>query len=161
MLRKCSIKQFIFQDGKDFYYPPILFLDLLCIEYKILIHILRGKTESSTLSDQQLQAKLKVENYLDDNFCKQRDWREYCTIGLINNTNVCKGDSGSGMVYPINGRWYIYGLVSHAMMKIENGEMKCNNIEPSFHTMVPKYLDWIQRAMKAKFTQQDFFISFL
>lgn len=116
-------------------------------------------TEKGEPSEQQLQAKLKIINYLDKNFCRERDYREYCLIGAENNTNVCKGDSGSGMVYEINGRWYIYGLVSHGILN--DDATNCDNTQPAFFTMVPKYLDWILRAMRATFSPDDFFISFI
>ena len=115
----------------------------------------RGSNGYEPISNQQLQTSLKVINFNDSTRCNSRDWFEYCTINEIGNSNVCQGDGGSPLVYFKNNRWHVYGIASHGA-RIES----CDGTEPSYQTMVPNYLDWIRRAMKTTFMEDENFIDF-
>ena len=99
---------------------------------------------------------MKVINFDSSTLCRSRDWFEYCTLDEKNDSNTCSGDSGGGLFFLKNNRWHIYGLVSHGISHLGI----CFNTSPSHHTMLPKYLDWIQRVMKANFNGNQYFVDF-
>ena len=55
----------------------------------------------------------------------------------------CEGDSGGPFMYFSNNIWTVYGIVSGSATI----GSKCDYTAPSFYTQVPKYLDWIRRAV--------------
>ncbi|KAF6204338.1 hypothetical protein GE061_002679 [Apolygus lucorum] len=61
-----------------------------------------------------------------------------CAGGQGNGT--CGGDSGSGLVQPYSGRYYIIGVVSFG----DTCEGAGNPLKPTIHTRVTSYLDWIE-----------------
>lgn len=71
--------------------------------------------------------------YLNEfNFC----------AGYKNGTSVCSGDSGSGMVFENNGKWYLRGIVSLGV-SLAN-ETRCDITQNVLFTNVPKFYDWIK-----------------
>lgn len=76
----------------------------------------------------------------------------YCTVNFKNSS--CFYDYGSGLTYYVNNTWSIYGI------SVNNTDIQnCDNQVPIFHTMVPKYLDWIKSNMVKNTTQPDTFIT--
>jgi len=50
---------------------------------------------------------------------------------------TCQGDSGGGLIYSKNNRWYVAGVVSYAI--------GCGQFAyPTVFTKVPAYIDWIR-----------------
>jgi secreted trypsin-like serine protease len=70
----------------------------------------------------------------------------YCA-GLKNKTNVCNGDSGGGMVFPLKSedttRWYLQGIVSAGL----SDRGKCDPEKYSVFTRVGRYASWITRTL--------------
>ncbi|XP_035912926.1 CLIP domain-containing serine protease B15-like [Anopheles stephensi] len=61
----------------------------------------------------------------------------YCA-GFRNGTTVCGGDSGGGMYFEIENRWYIRGIVSFS-------GQNCQSADFAGFSDVATYLDWINR----------------
>lgn len=57
--------------------------------------------------------------------------------------NICSGDSGGPFMFRKNNKWYIYGLVSFALIERKDGSFKCLTTTPSFFTNVPLFNYWI------------------
>lgn len=65
--------------------------------------------------------------------------------GYTNGTNVCSGDSGSGMYVNESGVWKIRGLVSLGVKN--NNELTCNPRHYVLFTNVLQYIDWIKEKI--------------
>ena len=53
--------------------------------------------------------------------------------------DTCQGDSGTGLMIPINKVFYLYGVTSFGL--------SCNTNLPSFYTRVSTYLQWIENIV--------------
>jgi hypothetical protein len=62
---------------------------------------------------------------------------------------ACIGDSGGGFYVLENNSWDIYGLVSAAILDEDD---KCHVEKPTAFTMVPKFVDWINKVMETQIT---------
>lgn len=82
----------------------------------------------------------------DNNLCNNVVKRFYCAVDPSGKkSNICKGDSGSPMMYLANGNWYVFGITGFHSTRNTN---ECVPEKPSFYTMVPKYIDWINVILK-------------
>lgn len=52
---------------------------------------------------------------------------------------VCRGDTGSALVYRVNDRYVAYGIVS----RVPNG---CNRKQPALYTSLSAFTQWIEDA---------------
>ncbi|CAG9857725.1 unnamed protein product [Phyllotreta striolata] len=66
-----------------------------------------------------------------------------CTGYMNQGMAVCKGDSGGGLVFPHQGRYYVHGIVSVGQYFENSG---CNVQENSLYTNVAKYDEWLERT---------------
>lgn len=65
---------------------------------------------------------------------------QLCAGGQVG-IDSCRGDSGGPLMASINGRWYVYGIVSH-------GPAKCGTPNlPGVYTNVSYYVRWIYRKV--------------
>ncbi|CAF1145353.1 unnamed protein product, partial [Brachionus calyciflorus] len=64
-----------------------------------------------------------------------------------------QGDSGGGHFFKIKNRWYVYALTSFGIPD-QNG-IYCSPNTVDFETMVPKYLEWIKKAMAQSFNPYE------
>uniref|UniRef100_A0A182JX56 Peptidase S1 domain-containing protein n=1 Tax=Anopheles christyi TaxID=43041 RepID=A0A182JX56_9DIPT len=64
--------------------------------------------------------------------------RNVFCAGFRNGTTVCGGDSGGGMYFEIENRWYIRGIVSFS-------GQNCQSADYAGFSDVATYLDWINR----------------
>lgn len=64
-----------------------------------------------------------------------------------NNSGVCHGYSGSGLVIEIHGIYYLKGLVSSTLIK----ESSCETSKPFVYTDVWQFMDWIQEKTAGAF----------
>ncbi|CAF1110839.1 unnamed protein product, partial [Brachionus calyciflorus] len=103
------------------------------------------------LADKQLQTNLTVINFKDDLTCKNLDSQNYCTLNT--ESTSCNGDSGGGHFFKIRDRWYVYGITSFGLVDKDGNGCPINS--PSFETMVPKYLEWIKKAMAQSFSPYE------
>ncbi|KAF6204459.1 hypothetical protein GE061_002800 [Apolygus lucorum] len=58
--------------------------------------------------------------------------------GTVGN-GACFGDSGSALMQPYQGRYYIIGIVSYGYYCTEDGNVE----EPSVYTRITSHIDWI------------------
>ncbi|XP_050441515.1 uncharacterized protein LOC126846270 [Adelges cooleyi] len=68
--------------------------------------------------------------------------KTFCA-GFRNGTSVCNGDSGGGMVFAKNNRWFLRGIVSITVAK--EGLRVCDTKHYVVFTDVSKYLDFIKK----------------
>ncbi|KAJ8712868.1 hypothetical protein PYW08_008172 [Mythimna loreyi] len=72
----------------------------------------------------------------------------YCA-GNRDGSSVCKGDSGGGMVFKMNGIWYLRGLVSLSL--IQPNTTLCDPSHYAVFTDLAKFLPWIQATVSSDF----------
>ncbi|KAF0768506.1 serine proteinase stubble-like isoform X1 [Aphis craccivora] len=70
--------------------------------------------------------------------------RTFCA-GFRNGTSVCNGDSGGGMVFVKNHRWYLRGIVSLTVAK--DGLRVCDTKHYVVFTDVAKYSDFVRKNL--------------
>lgn len=87
---------------------------------------------------------LRIKNFENELICKGYDDKNYCAIDANNSkqSNICFGDSGGSLMYLIEDTWYLFGISSFIYGDIYTN--KCINSIPSFYTIVPEYLKWIE-----------------
>ncbi|XP_055376761.1 vitamin K-dependent protein C-like [Condylostylus longicornis] len=126
---------------------PAKYIELNSIVGKTGMVIGWGLDEKSQLSNILKAAKMPVIsqiNCLESNrafFGEHLSVNNYCA-GYRNGTSVCNGDSGGGMVFEINGLFYLRGIVSLAEAIPEINQ--CNPREYVLFTDAAKFLDFIQ-----------------
>ncbi len=75
--------------------------------------------------------------------CKYNNYYEertqYCLTSIKPNSNPCYGDSGSPLMYYVNKKWYIYGIVSYGLVTESSS---CLSTLPFFATQVSPFVAW-------------------
>ncbi|XP_058058502.1 serine protease Hayan-like [Anopheles bellator] len=79
-----------------------------------------------------------------DFFSKITSDSSFCA-GFKNGTSVCNGDSGGGMVFKHNGRWYLRGVVS--VSAALQDRFRCDPNHYVVFTDVAKFVRWIKSLM--------------
>ena len=87
--------------------------------------------------------------FVDFNECYDHvpeDFRPFLTTdkfcaGYKNGSSVCQGDSGGGLVFKYEKRYYLRGIVSVGPQL----EDSCNSFEYGAYTKVSKFLDYISK----------------
>ena len=72
-----------------------------------------------------------------ENFC----------AGYKNGTSTCQGDSGGGIAFKVNGRWFLRGIVSFGPVIKGTGFCDPNNY--SIFLDVTHYLEWIEKSIES------------
>ncbi|XP_065331941.1 modular serine protease-like isoform X1 [Cloeon dipterum] len=62
--------------------------------------------------------------------------------GYTNGSSVCNGDSGGGLTFEKNGRWFVRAIVSVGPVK--QGAGTCNPNQVTAYTRLSVYRDWIE-----------------
>ncbi|CAH1132378.1 unnamed protein product [Ceutorhynchus assimilis] len=112
-----------------------------------------GYNESGELSKNLMQTELPIVStatclFSNRNFFSQFMTNENFCVGFRNDTAVCNGDSGGGMVFKRPGTsgentiWQLRGLVSLGVVK--QTQTICDPKQYSIFTDVAKYLSWIK-----------------
>uniref|UniRef100_A0AAG5DGA4 Peptidase S1 domain-containing protein n=1 Tax=Anopheles atroparvus TaxID=41427 RepID=A0AAG5DGA4_ANOAO len=102
-----------------------------------------GITEVGAVADRLRVAYMPIvdtQTCLDSNrnlFGRVLTRNIFCA-GFRNGTTVCGGDSGGGMYFEIESRWYIRGIVSFS-------GQNCQSADFAGFSDVATYLDWINR----------------
>ncbi|XP_034827728.1 serine protease gd-like isoform X1 [Maniola hyperantus] len=71
-----------------------------------------------------------------------RDGTDDELTGTRKSTSVCNGDSGGGMVFQMQGTWYLRGLVSLSVAR--HNEYRCDPTHYVVFTDLAKFLPWIR-----------------
>lgn len=129
-------KQYLIKNIKNF----ILLQRILTIvkEFKIL-------RNSFFISNYIDQICSHIQNIMV--YCS--DWIILCILFFLIwhiGTSVCNGDSGGGMVFIRNHRWYLRGIVSLTVAK--DGLRVCDTKHYVVFTDVAKYTDFITRNLQ-------------
>lgn len=108
-----------------------------------------GKTEKTIISNDLLEAVMPGRTNED---CKANNADFFQTYvdpeygfcaGNSNGTSICSGDSGGGLVFERNNKWFIRGLASLAPAGIRG----CDLTKFILFTDVVKHFDWIENAL--------------
>ncbi|KAF2902517.1 hypothetical protein ILUMI_03667, partial [Ignelater luminosus] len=71
--------------------------------------------------------------------------RTFCA-GYKNNTGPCNGDSGSGFLMRVNGRWTVRGVVSISLLN--ELDRSCDLEQYVVYTDVAQFIDWVWSILK-------------
>lgn len=119
-----------------------------------------GRTDPNLFINENLyrlrklqQATLRIIN--GDNLCTRNlqtfeSHNLYCAYDVNMNgySGACIGDSGGPFVININGRFYIYGVVSSIFTLFDiDGSLKCLTKAPTYLSKVPNHIDWIAKTI--------------
>lgn len=116
------------------------------------------KVSMTSKSDVLNEIQVYIMNDVNQTLCSNMGDSRYCALNRQNqNSNLCVGDSGGSMVYNENGKWMIYGIVSFGSVDFEDDgkAIKCITESPTFFTIVPNYIDWINKHVIKKKTKEN------
>ncbi|KAF2887652.1 hypothetical protein ILUMI_18521, partial [Ignelater luminosus] len=65
---------------------------------------------------------------------------------IKNNTGPCNGDSGSGFLMRVNGRWTVRGVVSISLLN--ELDRSCDLEQYVVYTDVAQFIDWVWSILK-------------
>merc|ERR1712002_315255 len=85
---------------------------------------------------------------VSDKVCSSKDYygerfapgKQICCGYAKGGKDSCQGDSGGGLVFNKNGKWYQGGVVSW-------GDGCANKNKPGIYTNVPRYVNWIKETI--------------
>lgn len=112
-----------------------------------------GLTEHFEYSEKLLLTTAPVVEYSKCAAFTSFDFRKYISFttfcaGWANGTSVCNGDSGAGLIFPMDdasGRWSLQGIVSLSPRKLSTAF--CDPFQYAIFTKVGIYVDWIERQL--------------
>ncbi|XP_058797800.1 limulus clotting factor C-like [Phymastichus coffea] len=81
---------------------------------------------------------------------------KFCA-GYTNGSSVCDGDSGGGLVFKTDNKWYLRGIVSVGIGASKQGAVRtCDSHTYSLYTRVSKHMDWIQDVIIKEETKKPY-----
>ncbi|RNA08328.1 chymotrypsinogen 2-like [Brachionus plicatilis] len=105
-----------------------------------------GWSNYESVSPDLHQIQLRVMN--GEPKCKIYEHFTYCAQDESENkSNICYGDAGSPMMMARRNRWFLYGIAS--FVTVTTDRFTCVNAEPSYFSIVPRYLRWIYSTLNA------------
>lgn len=64
---------------------------------------------------------------------------------IFTGSSVCDGDSGGGLVFKSDNKWYLRGIVSVGIgIKKEGAVKTCDSQAYSLYTRVSSHMEWVQ-----------------
>lgn len=105
-----------------------------------------GYNENGLVSDDLTYVQMPVVTHETciwsnrDFFSKVTSDKSFCA-GFRNGTTICNGDSGGGMVFKKNNKWYLRGVVS-VSIALQNS-LRCDPESFAVFIDAAKYLNWI------------------
>ncbi|XP_074029369.1 uncharacterized protein isoform X1 [Leptinotarsa decemlineata] len=119
-----------------------------------------GVTENGEPSDTLKSLKIPLKKSSTCSAELPVDWeRRYnledkiCTGFFRQNMSVCKGDSGSGLIFknPEDNRFYLHGVVS---LSPKAADGQCNHEQNALFTKVANYYEWIDRESTTNYIEE-------
>uniref|UniRef100_A0A182Q2S8 Peptidase S1 domain-containing protein n=1 Tax=Anopheles farauti TaxID=69004 RepID=A0A182Q2S8_9DIPT len=106
-----------------------------------------GLNENDTVSDHLKYANISIVEPLECIASDRGVFGSLLSNEMIcgkghNGVSACNGDSGGGMFFEINGKWFVRGIVSFTPGR-ENNRDLCDGIKNTVFTDVKKYVGWI------------------
>ncbi|RNA24800.1 serine protease 27-like [Brachionus plicatilis] len=111
------------------------------------------KVSLASRSDTLNEIQMHIINNVNQTLCANMADSRYCAINRAKkNSNLCVGDSGGSLVHSDNGRWFVFGIVSFGNVDLVDGgkSVKCLTDSPTFFTIVPNYINWIDQHVNKK-----------
>jgi secreted trypsin-like serine protease len=110
-----------------------------------------GFDENDTPTEELKMAKMPVVSHQTCLWSYPQFYSEFTSdktfcAGFRNGTSVCNGDSGGGMVFNKNSKWYLRGIVSITVAK--EGLRVCDTRHYVVFTDVAKYLDFVRKNLR-------------
>lgn len=108
-----------------------------------------GRDQNNELQTELKEASVPV---VDNIMClsSNRDFfgqfltkTNFCA-GYRNNTNVCRGDSGGGLVFQRDNHWILGGITSLGVSS-KSTELQCDITQYAIFTDVTKFVKWIKQ----------------
>lgn len=106
----------------------------------------KQKVSQDSISNSLMEVKIEIINFFNETLCQNMDELKYCGYDFSQkHSNLCVGDSGGSLMHFMNGKWYVFGVVSFGNVEFDqnNTEIKCQNDLPTYFTIIPRYIDWI------------------
>ncbi|KAG7303210.1 hypothetical protein JYU34_011675 [Plutella xylostella] len=101
-------------------------------------------TEELTLIEMPVVDQETCLRSYSDFFSRYTSEYTYCA-GYRDGTSVCNGDSGGGMVFNLQGTWYLRGLVSLSVAR--QNQYRCDPTHYVVFTDLAKFNSWIQNVI--------------
>nr|XP_046488012.1 uncharacterized protein LOC124221770 [Neodiprion pinetum] len=98
-------------------------------------------------------SECKMSNNNEDNL--ELTGNDKFCVGSGNGTDACEGDSGGGLVFENDGKWYVMGVLSTSF-RPSSGDGTCNGNATSLYTKVPSHMSWIRKVMSSLEQHQSF-----
>ncbi|XP_068902198.1 venom serine protease Bi-VSP-like [Tenebrio molitor] len=98
--------------------------------------------------------KKKCEKEVPEDFARYLTYDKLCAGYLNHSTSVCLGDSGGGLVFKYQDRYYIGGVVSSSPIT-DTPERGCNSQQYSLYTFVYNYTDIFILRNMLRFESSD------
>uniref|UniRef100_A0A182MBX2 Peptidase S1 domain-containing protein n=1 Tax=Anopheles culicifacies TaxID=139723 RepID=A0A182MBX2_9DIPT len=117
-----------------------------------------GLNEQDTVSQQLKQATIGVVDALT---CIQSDRVSFgnlltsdmfCATGQ-RGISACNGDSGGGLFFNVEGKWFVRGVVS--FIPFRRGTKLCDPLKYTAFTDVAKYMEWIELFVNSRVLRFD------
>ena len=68
---------------------------------------------------------------------------------IFKGSSACKGDSGGGLVFKTDDKWYIRGIVSVGLGSVTVGaERSCDSFAYTLYEKVSEHMTWIRSVME-------------
>ncbi|XP_068900201.1 plasma kallikrein-like isoform X1 [Tenebrio molitor] len=98
--------------------------------------------------------KKKCEKEVPEDFARYLTYDKLCAGYLNHSTSVCLGDSGGGLVFKYQDRYYIGGVVSSSPIT-DTPDRGCNSQQDSLYTFVYNYADIFILRNMLRFESSD------
>lgn len=106
-----------------------------------------GYNENGKITERLTHVKMPIVTYEEcirskpEFYSRITSEHSFCA-GFRNGSSVCNGDSGGGMVFQQNQRWFLKGIVSVSAALDENRN-RCDPLNFVVFTDVAKFGNWI------------------
>ncbi|CAF1031738.1 unnamed protein product [Brachionus calyciflorus] len=132
--------------------------------YNKVLHVagwgsIHEKVTRESIPNSLMQLEIKIMNYFNETLCQGIDETKYCGYDMSDkHSNLCVGDSGGALMHKIDQKWYVFGVVSfgNAEFSDDNLTILCQANQPTYFTIVPNYLDWIEKNVEANLNNKKF-----